>query len=557
MGRSHHAEIVPKEKPLVITLKGDPEALERSKECFSAGSMLDGRYLTSRRKNRIEHLETRLMGLESALRLKDPALNQVEGNEATGSEETPRAPQIGLESGSVDHSSARSNSTPDQPTHQSVMHSGDSQAGLGTIDLTATSPNLLLTTPVLEEIPTAAQVISKFSEFTQDVSMGYRWMRAHENSGAYPTRVFARLPTYQQVFSLIEPVVEKLQQHGAVITIESFTKLMDEQYQAGPDCYADDPARWAIVNSFFATAMPNRCTTDFVKTIMPMAWNYFKNAFSMFPELITQGRDVAACEALVAMAMFTQSTADTQLTLQITAALTRLVQTLGLNRSRVYLSLDPIASQRHRRVLWAAYILDVDAVEKYDLSPSLAAEDLPATFEYDESPLDSTNSENVDSLRLLRWRAQLALIQSRIHERLNPAKTRQMKDDERLKTVKSMDEQLQGWKISLPEWIWLKQNDDESDLALFIAHLHCAFYNSMNKIHMALVHLRSSQRLQLDHDLTLGGRPLEAEIHKSWATCAVSGRNMIEVVVNLESQTLFQLWYVTRSPWPQLSLVIK
>lgn len=60
-----------------------------------------------------------------------------------------------------------------------------------------------------------------------------------------------------------------------------------------------------------------------------------------------------------------------QLTSQITAAVSRLVQTLGLHRRRFYFFLDPIAAQRHHRVFWVPYILDVDAVDKYDLCPSL------------------------------------------------------------------------------------------------------------------------------------------------------------------------------------------
>ncbi|KAG6355085.1 hypothetical protein INS49_004166 [Diaporthe citri] len=156
--------------------------------------------------------------------------------------------------------------------------------------------------------------------------MGYQWIRAHENRDNQQSKVFDRLPTYQQVFSLIEPMVESLQQHGAVVTVELFANLIDEQYLAGPDCYADNPARWAIVNSFFATAMLNRSTTSFLKEITPTAWNYFKIAFSMFPELITRAE------------------------------------------RNFFLSLDPIAAQRHRRVFRVAYILDVDAVDKYDLS---------------------------------------------------------------------------------------------------------------------------------------------------------------------------------------------
>ncbi|KAK7697927.1 hypothetical protein SLS64_013014 [Diaporthe eres] len=505
-----------------------------------------------RRKNRIEHLETRLMSLESALRRHEPDVDPVSSNDINEREKPVRASLVGPENGKPGDSSTLDNSVLDEPAQELVTGGGDIQANLQIEDLMEVDPNSLPATSAQQDAPTAAQILSKYSDFTQDVMMGYQWIRAHENRDNNQSKVFARLPTYQQVSSLIEPIVESLQHHGAVITAEVYVNLLDKQYLAGPDCYADDPARWAIVNSFFGTAMLTRSTTDFLKQIMPTAWNYFKNAFSMFPKLITQGRDVLACEALLSMVTFAQCTADTQLTVQITAAATRLVQTLGLHRRRLYQSLDPIAAQRYRRVFWVAYILDVDAVEKYDLSPSLAAEELAVTLEHDDSPLDSIDSGNFGSLSLLRWRAELAVIQRQIHERLNPAKTHHMKYEELLNTVSSMDEQLQSWQRSLPEQIWTIQ-EDESDFTLSIAHMHCTFYNSLSSVHMALVNTKGSERSELDQSLALGQNRFEAEIQKAWTTCAVSARNMIEVMANLTSQPFFQLWYVPCNPCPKFN----
>lgn len=499
----------------------------------------------------MEHLETRLMSLESALRRHEPAVDPVSSNDIIECEKPVHAPLVGPENEKTGGSSTLDNSVLNEPPHELVTGGGDSQANLEIEDLMEADPNPLPATSAQQDVPTAAQIISKYSEFTQDVMMGYQWIRAHENRDNIHSKVFARLPTYQQVLSLIEPIIESLQNHGAVITAELYVKLLDEQYSAGPDCYADDPARWAIVNSFFGTAMLTRSTTDFLKQITPTAWNYFKNAFSMFPKLITQGRDVSACEALLSMATFAQCTADTQLTMQITAAATRLVQTLGLHRRRFYLSLDPNAAQRHRRVFWVAYILDVDAVEKYDLGPSLAAEELAVTFEHDDSPQASIDSRNLDSLSLLRWRAELAVLQRRIHEQLNHDGINHMKNDELLKTVLSMEEQLQAWKRSIPEWIWTNQDDDESDFTLSIAHMHCAFYNSLSRVHMALVHTKSSERSEFDQSTVLSESHSEAEIEKAWTMCAVSARKMIEVLANLKSQPFFQLWYVARDPWPK------
>lgn len=249
--------------------------------------------------------------------------------------------------------------------------------------------------------------------------------------------------------------------------------------------------------------------------------------------------------------MLAQRSADAQLTLQISGALTRLVQTLSLHRNRFYVSLDPIAVQRHQRVLWGAYILDVRTVERYGFGPTFAIRELAVTFQHDASTPHSKKSESFQSHDLLRWRAELAVIQARIYEGISPAKTHHMKDDELLNVALSMDEQLQEWKKGLPERLWRIQDDDNSDLILSIAHLHCAFYNSISRVHMVIVNPRDSDLSELNRRLALGGTHMEAEIRKAWTTCAASARNVIQLVTNLTSQPFFQLWYVKRSTWPK------
>lgn len=416
-------------------------------------------------------------------------------------------------------------------------------------ELTATTSNSPPTTSDAHQTPSPAQIISRYSEFTDGIKSAYHWLRAQENRGLTQSKVYARLPNHEQVRNLVEPIVEHLQQHGAAITTQYVLELVDQQFSGDPDSYTDDPARWAIVNSFFATAMLNRATTGFLVEILPTAWSYFKNAFSMFPELITQRQDISACESLLAMAMFAQSTADGQLTTQIIAALTCLVQTLGLHRKGFYHSLDPIAIRRHQRAFWATYILDVDAMEKYDMSPSLGNANLDAPFEDDNPDFQHTTSEEFASFEILRWRAKLAVIQRRIHERLHLARALHMKREELLETVTLLYEQLQAWKrglSGLPETIRVVDcQDDGPSSASSISLLHYAFYNSMRKVHMAVVHLGAVERSEA-HEIPLSDKiQLEFEIKKAWSTSAICARDIIAIAANLPPQPFFQVWYVS------------
>lgn len=492
----------------------------------------------------MENLETRLKTLESALRLQESAPTSVAVNQAA---EAVQPVQVsGSEVDKTGDSSLYNQLVPIEPSRGHVITRVDGQVDLEANGLTQTnsSPTPAILEARVQQIPSPAQIISKYSEFTDGIKSAYHWMRGQENRGLNQSLVFARLPTFDQVRSLVEPIVEPLQQHGVVISTESWVKLLDEQYSADPDNYADNPARWAIVNSFFATAMLNRSTTGFLAEIMPTVRSYFKNAFSMFPQLITQAKDVSACEALAAMVMCAQRTADAQLITQLTAALTCLVKTLGIDGKRYYKSLDPTAIRRHECVFWVAYILEVDAMEKYAISPSLGHEELGAPFEHDASTAENNNSQHVSKFELLRWRAELAIIQRRIYEQLHHFKYHATEKDHFSNTIASMWKQLQTWRSSVHERIWAVDNHfDESEFASSITLLQCAFYSSMNKIHMAVVYAEAS-RHAVDEYTNSEEVPLDFETKRCWNTSVISARDTMTVVVNLAPQPFFQLWYV-------------
>ncbi|RSL86400.1 hypothetical protein CEP52_015825 [Fusarium oligoseptatum] len=314
-------------------------------------------------KKYVERLEARLAKLESTLRLHDPV------SDSLSREDLAEYDDLDCDSLS-DTGDLRGNdnliSTENEPNQGSAATSSDDEAESNGDDETDTIRDLLPLTEHIQEgeYPPLARITSKLGEFARNVGAEIHRMRAHEDQGPYRSRVFAKLPMRPQFDSLVEPVVAELQQHGIIITHESLLQRLDQQYLAGTDSCVDDPSRWTILNSLFAAAMLHRTTNESLTHISQTAWSYFKNAFSMFPELITRGRDVSACEALLAMTAFMQRTADTQITLQLTGATSRLVQTLGLHLREFYRSLDVPTAQRHQRVFWATYVLEVEMMDK-------------------------------------------------------------------------------------------------------------------------------------------------------------------------------------------------
>ncbi|RSL57041.1 hypothetical protein CEP53_006594 [Fusarium sp. AF-6] len=484
-------------------------------------------------KQYVERLEARLAKLESALRLQDPVSDSLSREDLAEDDD--------LDCDSLyDTSDLRGNdnliSTENETNQGSVVTSSDDEVESHGDDETDTIQDLPPPTEYTQEggYPPLARITSKLGEFARNVGAEIHRIRAHEDQGPYRSRVFAKLPLRPQFDSLVAPVVGELQQHGIVITHEYLLQQLDQQYLAGTDSFVDDPSRWTILNSLFAAAMLHRTTNESLTHISQTAWSYFKNAFSMFPELITRGRDVSACEALLAMTAFIQHTADTQITLQLTGAASCLVQTLGLHHREFYRSLDVPTAQRHQRVFWATYVLEVEMMDKFGCGPSLARGETPV-----ELPLVCSSScaalEACKCSRLLRWRSELAIIQRRIHDKLNQEIPVYLDSDELYRVALSTKEQLLAWKDGLPEDM-LMETSHHGNTAMRV--LFYSFHNSVIRVHMAFIHHRAPD----DSIKACGAPQTNSMTQKARDACTASARAMITIARNLASEPFYQQW---------------
>ncbi|KAM6529513.1 hypothetical protein FALCPG4_007649 [Fusarium falciforme] len=492
-----------------------------------------------RQKKYVERLEIRLARLESALRrLHDPV------SDSPSREDLAEDDDLDCDS-LTDTGDPRSSdnwiSNKNRPNQGSAGTSSDDEAESHDDDETETIQDLPPLTEYTqeEECPPLAQIItSKLGEFARNVGEGSQWMRAHEDQGPYRSRVFAKLPTRLLLASLVEPILEELQQHGIIITRESFLQRLDQQYLAGTDSCADDPSRWTIVNSLFATAMLHRTTNESLAHTSRTAWSYFKNAFSNFPELITRGRDVSACEALLAMTAFMQCTADTQITLQLASATSRLVQTLGLHRRDFYGSLDVPTAQRHQRVFWATYVLEVEMMDKYGCGSGLTRGETPLELPLRCSSSSCAALQACKCSSLLPWRSELAIIQRRIHDQFDPERPVYLGSDELIRVVSSMNGQLLAWKGGLPEDMLTETHHLGPNFNTAMALLLYSFHNSVSRLHMVLVHPRAAD----EPNWASRAPQTEPRARMGRDACTASARAVINIARNLASEPFYQQW---------------
>ncbi|KAL6407493.1 fungal specific transcription factor domain-containing protein [Ilyonectria robusta] len=475
------------------------------------------------RKAYVQHLEERLSLVESALQHPTSRIT------------TSLTPPQGDHSC---HSPTRDHSPLIEQSAEALIAGVEIQDDLE-VDHEATAAHELQTSP--RERP-----ILKLSEFAIQTNVEYQWMQSHADRSSFQRRVFAGLPLQQQTEQLIHPVLEELQVYGALLSAESLQSLLSQQYAAGFDC-ATDCSRWAIVNAVFANAFMCRATNESLAQSAPIAWSYFKNSFSVFPELIIQEPNPSACEAFLYMAMFMLCTADIQTASQLTAAAVRQICNLGMHRKSYYLSVEPLTADRHKRVFWMAYILDIDLMHKCGLHSAFGTSrqtvDLP-----EDSLRGSLENIGHKSPGLLRRRAELAVIQARVHELQQSERLIPFNNQEFLEVVTATKQELQEWKSSLSEYMQPMCRVSGEPLDISLALLHYSYLSCLVKVHMVLARSNARESSASAQLFALGRNNIEFTMPFSLAMCATASRGILSVTQSLPPLSFFHLWYVLICP---------
>ncbi|KAF5010313.1 hypothetical protein FDECE_3518 [Fusarium decemcellulare] len=277
--------------------------------------------------------------------------------------------------------------------------------------------------------------------------------RAQLDTSGFHRQVFTPVHSQSLLQHFVTSALDSINTIYPLFTTESLTEMFHQQFRAGPRNCNDNPPAWAIINALIATGVQWKMEHDGWDKLIPIAWTFFKNAFSIFPELLLRGNDIASCQAMLAMALFTSGTADSRMTSSLTTSLARLLQAIGLHTREWYEKLDPVTAEEHLRVFWIAYILDSDRSMK---------EGLPSTFGCGEVDLDLppdsphdglgeyTLPGKVEAINILRYMSGLAIIQTRVSTVLYSRQTLKLDNSQLQSVVTKLNHQLEMWKSDLP-----------------------------------------------------------------------------------------------------------
>ncbi|XP_014553231.1 hypothetical protein COCVIDRAFT_40717 [Bipolaris victoriae FI3] len=379
-------------------------------------------------------------------------------------------------------------------------------------------------------------------------------MQARVDLDCSERKVFACLPSKHRTVCLLQPVIEEIQLRGVFLEEEILLHQLDEHYIAGPDDRDRHPCRWMTVCSLLGISTLHRTDNRSLTAISPIAWAFFKNAFAMYAELVARGPAISSCEALLVMALFMLRTADAGLAAQLTAAAAHMAHMLGLQKQEYYVGLDAEVAERHKRILWAVYILNADVTHRYGIPSPLDEESIVIELpEVEHCHVFSPGDHTARLARqhrggILRQQAFFAVTQLRIHKLLERVSSRRLSMQEStdlLEAVTKIHQELEEWKCFLPtETQPSSRLYGTPRLEMSVAILHYTYLSCISKISMTAAVLLDLTTLNPDMQEVQSSisNKIFATSRMARARCAMAARGTLDVLLRLKPQPFTHLW---------------
>lgn len=373
------------------------------------------------------------------------------------------------------------------------------------------------------ETTAADQIQSLTSAWPEEITSTI--IHAQKNNINPERKVFAPLPLTEYILHLIPHALEDMYEAQSLFSTDDVLKLFNEQYSAGPsNCHAN-PTRWATLNALLATGIQWKADNKAIKDLYPLSWAYFKNASSIFPEIVMHAGGIESCQALIAMALFMRGTADASAFTALLSAAAHAGHSVGLHLEDIHGSNNVIDIERRKRLFWTIYVLRCNASLNLDL---------PAPYEEADTELPSQRlvTEAGPSTDLLRHMSSLAQVQSRISRCLSPGSSLSKNCDKMVQDLVELDIDLESWRTELPQDVQptaLNQVDN-----LGIIQLHFVYYASTWKLYTAMGKLYSVPLTLIERE--------QPNLHLSTLLPTHSARATISLLQGLYSQPLASLW---------------
>lgn len=238
----------------------------------------------------------------------------------------------------------------------------------------------------------------------------------------------------------------------------------------------------------------------------------------------------------------------------ILSATARLGHAIGLHRSLSDAIISADQVEERRNLFWTIYTIDKDISLQSGSPPMIHDQDIGVALPEENSQVVRYPSGKV-RLDTFLIAAKLALIESRIYMELYSTRSRTKSAKQRMKSVSTIDADLQKWKDSVPLEIRPEHEIqcDEAQL-LPVMVFHFKYYNCLITMHRASMNHGPWNEQAVDLELDHVDRDLNPRVYRSEAICVDAARNVIDLLDYFDEERGPPfIWLVNCAPSPAWS----
>ncbi|RDW69031.1 transcription factor domain-containing protein [Aspergillus mulundensis] len=355
----------------------------------------------------------------------------------------------------------------------------------------------------------------------------------------FASKVFKPLPPRAEVFSLLQDYFRTVNLIFPLYHEKTFMQLVEWQYTQQA---CDDAARWASINIMLALAYEYRFSnSQKSEKDREKAWLYYKNALSVFPELVLRRTDLLSVQALLGMAIFLRGNSGSQATMPIVTAAIRASHRMGLHRENPRPHLSKLEQQQRRNVFWIAYIIDQSISIRLGSAPTQQLDDYDVDFPSEETE----GLMIVDNKSVFPQICRVSVIRSRTYKHFYSARGLENKSTAEIcETVHKLHADLQDWKRNSQFEALLRQRGSGEDfLAGFAsAGLFLIYNNTLMMIHRIPMLMNFVYQSRTDSVPQIDMRLILNQSASSAIICVQAARDILKSINHLPWGDVAWIW---------------
>jgi len=352
-------------------------------------------------------------------------------------------------------------------------------------------------------------------------------------------QAFTPMPHTMEIFTIVEIYLEETNAFLPIFHPRSLRLLC----QRGAMRESPDPLWWTCMNVILATTTQSRSTDDAFSKVSEFSWAFFKNAFSVYDDIITSEPSILGLQVLLAMVIFVGRTSDLKLALLLSSTCVHKARALGLNDQSQVSGVSHEETQQRMRLIWITFILDTVMRTKAGQPLILRAEDI-TTGAPEQSPADQLGCYNIpgtdQTVNVLNLMIQITVIRSSVYNYLKTSTPETLYSSTTQDYIASIQSQISIWTEALP--IDYRPEGTSMTLDLSILVLHLAYYDCVALV-CTLIHKSAASQESVTVD-SAGSPSLRAESIETQKQRAHLSRCILDLSRSCDAIPFVYLWSV-------------